>query len=154
MPVEQKLKTAEVLAAPASIEEKVDRYGDLDAEVEKLEAQIENTRVKKLREEVAVCHKAQATLREEILKEATANLGDQNDTKVQGARFFAQVGKCSMRRAITDMKKAAELVGFDNFFELCTFPLGRVDDYLNPKERELVLKVDHDGARSFKVKPR
>lgn len=153
MPIE-KLATAEVLETPTTLEEKVDRHGDLGAKIEKLEAQIENARVKALREQISELANAQAALKEDILKEATANLGSQNETEVHGARFFVKVGKCAMRRSITDMKKAAELVGFDNFFELCTFPLGKVDDYLNPKERTLVLKVNHDGARSFKVKAR
>jgi hypothetical protein len=153
MPREQ-LKTAEALEAPQTIEEKVDRHGDISAEIEKLEAQIENARVKDLREQIAVKSKAQAALREDILKEATAHLGDKSATEVHGARFFAKIGKCAMKRTITDMKKAAELVGLDNFFELCSFPLMKVDDYLNPKERALVIEETHDGARSFKVKTR
>lgn len=153
MPIE-KLATAEVLETPTTLEEKVDRHGDLGAKIDKLEAQIENARVKALRERISELAGAQATLKEDILKEATVNLGNESKTEVHGARWKVEIGKCKMARAITNMKKLAELVGLDNYFELATFPLAKVDDYLNPKEREQVLDVSHDGARSFKVKAR
>ena len=155
MPVEKQEQKSilDILQEP-SLEENIDRHGDISAEIEKLEAQIENARVTALRNKIAELGKAQAALKEDILKEATAHLGDKSATEVHGARFFVKIGKCAMKRTITDMKRAAELVGFDNFFELCTFPLMKVDDYLNPKERELVLKETHDGARSFKIKVR
>ena len=157
MPVQkrkERTRAVEALVGPQTMEERIDRFGDLNAEVEKLEGQIENARVKALREKISTLRSEQATIREEIMKVATADLDEEGAFESYGRRFFVKVGKCQLRRTITSMKRLAELVRLDNFFELATFPLAKVDDYLNPQERAEVIDSKHDGPRSFKVKPR
>ena len=98
-----------------------------------------------------------AKLREEIEKEATADLGDQQKTTVVGKFYAATIGKCKKSREIIKMKKLFDLIEVAQsgaFFELCTFPLGKVDDYLTPPQRAEVLKVEHNGSRNFKVESR
>ncbi len=136
-----------------TLEDRVQTYGEIQDEIEKLDAQIAS-KTKALREKVSARYDTLATLREEIEKEATRGLPDNQKTSVMGATFEATIGKCKMSRTIKDMPKVAELVGQKNFVELVTFPLGKIDDYLNPEERALVLDVTDDGPRSFKVKSR
>lgn len=131
-------------------EEKVDRYGALQAEVAALGEKAEK-RVQAIYGTIAEKQTEMADLAKEI--EAAVEAGVQKSTVV-GRFFVATVGKPAMKRTIKNMKRVAELVGLDQFFELCTFPLGSVDDYLNPHQREEVLDVNHDGNRSFKVAPR
>ena len=98
-----------------------------------------------------------ATLREAIQKEATRDLGDQQKTTVVGRFYAATIGKCKKNRRITDMAKIhafVESAKVGAFFELCTFPLGKVDDYLTPPQRAEVLEENHNGSRNFKVESR
>lgn len=142
-----------ILNLPQTLGDRIDRFGALQSEIEGLEAKAEK-RLKAIHEEISERQDAMAALRVDIEAEATSDLDNEAKTTEVGTLFVAEIGKCAMKRKVTDMKELAKLVGRDNFFALCTFPLGKVDDYLNPHQREKVLDVTHDGARSFKVKPR
>lgn len=142
-----------ILEAPTTIEERIDAYGLLLEEVHELRAKIDK-RTKVLRGEIDTKQVRMSQLEEEIRKEATIDLSDENGTEVVGRFYFVKIGKAAMSRTINNMKQVAEMVGFDEFFKLCTFPLGQIDNYLTPPQREEVLDVEHGGKRSFKITAR
>ncbi len=76
------------------------------------------------------------------------------DEKVEfaGERFTMTIGAKGKKRDITNIRKVHELLGDDVFYELCTVSLSAIDDYLTPKQREQVLKVEYTGTRNISVK--
>ncbi len=77
---------------------------------------------------------------------------DQTFTVV-GLEFQAVVGKRARVRAVTDVKRAIELLNaakMDLAYEVVTVPLGKLDSYLTPEQAAEVLEVCW-GDRSVTV---
>ena len=77
---------------------------------------------------------------------------DQTFTVV-GLEFQAVVGKRARVRAVTDVKRAIELLNaakMDLAYEVLTVPLGKLDSYLTPEQAAKVLEVSW-GDRSVTV---
>lgn len=149
-------KVQELIETPTTVEERIDLYGALQRDVVGLNCQMD-VLVKPLGDKITEKVIKMAKLREEIEKEATADLGDQQKTTVVGRFYAATIGKCKKNRKIIDMAKIhafVESAKVGAFFELCTFPLGKVDDYLTPPQRAEVLEENHNGSRNFKVESR
>lgn len=120
----------------------VDEFGDLmawDTEFKKTNA----TRIARLAE----------------LKKLMSDLApptaddDQKDIVVEGDRYDLVLGAKSKNREIADMAGVMKKVTRDVFLELCTFPLGKLDELLTKPQRDKVLKETRE-ARSFKVRER
>ena len=77
---------------------------------------------------------------------------DQTFTVV-GGEFQAVVGKRARVRAVTDVKRAIDLLNAaktDLAYEVVTVPLGKLDSYLTPEQAAEVLEVSW-GDRSVTV---
>lgn len=154
--LKRKQKVQELLEAPTTMEERIDLFGAIQRDVVGLNCQMDIL-VKPLADKITEKLAKMATLQEEIQKEATADLGDQQKTTVVGKFYAATIGKCKKSRKIINMAKIhafVESAKVGAFFELCTFPLGKVDDYLTPPQRAEVLEEKHNGSRNFKVESR
>ncbi len=154
--LKRKQKVKELLEAPTTVEERIDLFGAIQRDVVGLNCQMD-VLVKPLADKITEKLAKMATLQEEIQKEATANLDNQQKTTVVGKFYAATIGKCKKSRKITNMAKIhafVESAKVGAFFELCTFPLGKVDDYLTPPQRAEVLEENHNGSRNFKVESR
>lgn len=78
---------------------------------------------------------------------------DQDDTqKFEGDEYVVTLGKRGTSRSIVDMEAIFHALGHETFLSLCSFPLGKVDDHLNAKERDAVLETTRT-IRSMTVKP-
>ncbi len=143
------------LQTPTTIEERIDRYGEVETEILALEEK-RAKRVKAIDTEIAGKQDELLELADDIAEEAVKDLAPASGAEVVAKLFYLVLGKCKKQRKITDMKKLADLVGLDNFFNLCGFPLGHVDDYLNPEERKQVIEEGllDDSSRRFQIKPR
>ena len=72
---------------------------------------------------------------------------------VMGKEFQAVLGKRARVRAVTDVKRAIELLNAaktDLAYEVVTVPLGKLDSYLTPEQAAEVLEVSW-GDRSVTV---
>jgi|WetSurSiteA1Bulk_404760.scaffolds.fasta_scaffold45230_3 hypothetical protein len=69
----------------------------------------------------------------------------------EGIEHNVEFSPQSEKRKVTDMKRLAELIGIDVFFDICTVPLKEVDKYLTELEAEQVVETNRTGARVMKV---
>lgn len=149
-------KVEGLASTPTTLEERIDRYGQLQEEVEKLNAKAEE-KVKDIYAEIVEKQNAMSDLRKQIEDEATTDLANESKTTVVGKFFAATIGACRSSRKVKNMRRVFELVEAAKegaFFELCSFPLRNVDDYLTKPQRAEVLDESQDGPRSFKVEAR
>jgi hypothetical protein len=70
---------------------------------------------------------------------------------LEGKAYSAQCSARQYERAITDMKRLAELVGQEAFYANCSFALGKVDELVEASSRASILTVDRTGARTIKT---
>lgn len=139
--------------AVETLEQQVDRYGQLQMELDAIDEKIQK-RTRALQAEASRKREAMAALADSIIEEGAANVPASQGTKVLGEAFAATIGKKRRKSTITNMKRVAEIVGFDRFFELCSFSVQNAKDYLTPPERKECLEEIEDGPRTFKVQPR
>lgn len=154
MAQELKRKVSEVPAEAANqaLEKLVDEYGNEKLELAKIEAQIEK-RVQALQVKANAISDYADQLKTTIMA-ATEDWDPEEERTIQGHAFEAKIGKKKQNREITDIKAVRKFVGPDNFLKIVSVRLGDLDAYLNPNQLSQCVKTEHDGARSFKVKPR
>lgn len=114
----------------------IDRIGDLSAASQKT-----LDKIAKLKLELEPLEKAQAELAAYV-NEAFEDSPADNEYFLQGTRYRAKVGKKGTKREITDMEGIKKIMGVKTFMKVATVKLGDVDKYLNPDEKEKVLKVE------------
>lgn len=61
--------------------------------------------------------------------------------------FVVDVGKAPMSRTVSDKQKAAEYMGENVFWQVCTLPLKSCDDYLSLPQRADVITTTYDESK-------
>lgn len=127
-----------------SIETLAEKYIELDKEIEKLTA--------KVQEKVAPLSQEQAEIKKHILALANSTLPDDETKEIPVSGKLLYIGKRGTSRTISDLDKAIEFMGVDTFLKVAKINLSDVDKYLRPEEVEQVTVTQRTDTRQIKVK--
>jgi len=120
----------------------IDQIGELEAE-----AILINARIKKEQAKLETYKKALVKL------QSYADTLEDESVPAQGlygTRYRVLVGDYGKRREIADMDKLKSMLGAKLFMELATVPLGKIDDYLTPIQKQEVL-LERKTSRKLKI---
>jgi len=127
---------------PTELAQLIDQIGELEAE-----AVLINARIKKEQAKLETYKKTLAKLQSYADELDDENVPEQG---LYGTRYKVLVGDYGKRREIADMNKLKSLLGDELFMDLATVPLGKVDDYLNPIQKQEVL-AERKTSRKLKI---
>jgi len=118
----------------------IDQIGELEAE-----AALIHARIKKEQAKLEPYKKALAKLQAfaDTLEEAP-------EQGLCGTRYRVLVGDYGKKREISDMDKLKSMLGEKLFMQLATVPLGKVDDYLTPVQKQEVF-LERKTSRKLKI---
>lgn len=138
------LKKKPALLSPtfSPLAAQIDLVGQMEKDAAKIQAQI-----KKLNEQLKPFKKESEKLQKMV---DDLELGDDDKEVALGDKFSIEIGPRGNKREIKDLAKAKAFLGDELFMKLASITLKNLDDYLNPIQREEVIKTDRT-SRSIKI---
>jgi len=120
----------------------IDQIGELEAE-----AVLINARIKKEQAKLETYKKTLAKLQAFVDALEDEKVPEQG---LCGTRYRVLVGDYGKKREIADISKLKSMLGDELFMQLATVPLGKVDDYLTPVQKQEIL-TERKTSRKLKI---